>query len=143
MHSRLLGACLAAAGAALTLLLLPTAARAAISVEGGAFVANGTASGGGAVSLGLFAIPATPLATEFTFAAGHGGAVGTLDLRAGTGTTIGAGIGIGNVGATATTNVMYDALLAQTVAPHVALEGRLYFGPQRPSSVFAGLRLSI
>jgi hypothetical protein len=146
MPSRLLGASLAAAGAALMFLTVPTAARAAIAVEGGVFATKGTTAAGGAVSFGLGSAPALPVSVDLTVAvAGSGlGSAGTLDVRAGrAGTTIGAGIGVGNIGATATTSVIYDALLAQSLAPHVALEGRLYFGPQRPSTLFAGLRLSL
>jgi hypothetical protein len=91
----------------------------------------------------LFSIPATPLSTELTVAAGNGGAAGTIDVRAGGATQIGAGIGVGSFGATGSTTVIYDALLAQSIAPHLSLEGRLYMGPQRPSTLFAGLRLAL
>jgi hypothetical protein len=115
-----------------------------VSVEGGFFTGRAGGSGGGAVSLGLFGVPATPVHTELTVAAaGRGGAAGTVDVRAGGATQIGAGIGIGSLGNTATTTVVYDALVSQSIAPHVALTGRLYFGPQRSSTLFAGLRLSL
>ena len=146
MHSRILGASLAAAAAALMVLAVPTVARAEISVDGGAFISKNSTAVGGAVSLGVFSVPLAPVATELTFAvAGNGaGSAGTFDVRAHmAGTSVGAGIGVGNIGATASTSVIYDALVAQSVAPHTAVEGRLYFGPQRQSTLFAGLRLSI
>jgi len=62
---------------------------------------------------------------------------------AGGATQVGAGIGVGSFGATGTTTVIYDALVSQSIAPHLALQGRLYFGPQRPSTLFAGLRLAL
>jgi hypothetical protein len=37
---------------------------------------------------------------------------------------------------------VYDALVAQRIFPHTALEARMYFGPNRPSSLLAGLRFS-
>jgi hypothetical protein len=130
--------------AMLVMVSAPTAAQAAVAVEGGVFASRGTTAAGGAVSLGLVAVPLTPVRLDLTVAvAGNGaGSAGTLDVRAGTSTTIGAGIGVGNLGATGTTSVIYNALLAQSIAPHTALETRLYFGPQRTSSLFAGLRLS-
>jgi hypothetical protein len=146
MHSRILGASLAAAAAALMVLTVPAAARASVAVDGGAFISKGSTALGGSVSLGLFSVPVAPVTTELTFAvAGNGaGSAGTVDVRTHlAATTVGAGIGVGNIGATASTSVLYDALVAQSIAPHTALEGRLYFGPQRQSTLFAGLRLSI
>lgn len=132
-------------GAVLAMFAAPAAALAGIAVEGGIFASRGNTAAGGAVSVGVLAVPVLPVALDLTFAAaGNGaGSAGTLDVRAGAGgTTIGAGIGVGNLGATATTSVLYNALLAQSIAPHTAIETRLYFGPQRPSSLFAGLRVS-
>jgi hypothetical protein len=130
--------------AALALLSVPATARASsVAVEGGIFTSRNGTGGGGALSLGLFSIPATPLSTELTVAAGNGGAAGTIDVRAGGATQIGAGIGVGSFGATGSTTVIYDALLAQSISPHLSLEGRLYMGPQRPSTLFAGLRLAL
>ena len=142
MHLRTLLATTAVA-AALAWSAAPAHAQ-SVSVEGGFFTGRTGGSGGGAVSLGLFGVPATPIHTELTVAAaGGGGAAGTIDLRAGGATQIGAGIGVGSLGNSGTTTVMYDALVSQSIAPHVALTGRLYFGPQRPSTLFAGLRLSL
>jgi hypothetical protein len=136
---------IATCACAAAVLVLPVAARAdSFAVEGGFFSSHTGGSGGGAVSLGLFNVPATPVRTELTVAAaGGGGAAGTFDVRAGGATQIGAGIGVGSFGNSGTTTVIYDALIAQSVAPHVALEGRLYFGPLRPSTLFAGVRLSL
>ena len=140
--TRLAAACaLAAFGA------LAAPASAAISVEGGGFFGGTGTAGGAAVSLGVFSPPLVPLSTEITvaapFTAGGRGYATTFDARFHpTGTTIGAGIGFGTLGNTGSTNVLYDGLIAQSIAPHTAIEGRVYFGPNRPSSVFAGLRLS-
>lgn len=143
MHVRSLLIIAAAAGAALALCAGPARAE-SVAVEGGFFSSSAGGSGGGAVSLGLFGVPLTPIHTQLTVAAaGRGGAAGTFDVRAGGATQIGAGIGVGSLGATSTTTVIYDALVSQSIAPHLALTGRLYFGPQRPSTLFAGLRLSL
>jgi hypothetical protein len=122
----------------------PRPASADISVEAGAAVTGGTASGAGAVSLGLLRLPLVPLAAELTVAAPfNGGYATTLDARLGlAGTAVGAGIGFGTLGATNRTGAIYDALLAHGIAPHTALEARLYFGPSRPSTLLAGLRFS-
>lgn len=141
MHVRFLLFTLAAT---LALITVPATARAtSVAVEGGVLTSRNGTGGGGALSLGLFSIPATPLSTELTIAAGNGGAAGTFDVRAGGATQIGAGIGVGSFGATGSTSVIYDALLAQSIAPHLSIEGRLYMGPQRPSTLFAGLRLAL
>jgi hypothetical protein len=135
---------LAPSAAALALAAAPLAASADISVEGGALFGHGISRFGGGASLGLFKIPATPIGTELTFITGDGtGSAGLLDARlhAG-GTTLGAGIGVGNIGATSTTTVIYDAILAQSIAPQIAIEGRILFGPLRPSTTFAGLRIT-
>jgi hypothetical protein len=118
-------------------------ARADISVEGGALVTRAGTSGAGALSLGVFSLPVVPLSTELTVADGSGGYAATFDarIRAG-GTTAGAGIGFGSLGHTSTTSGLYDVLIAQQIVPHTAIEARMYFGPNRPSSLFAGLRLS-
>ena len=143
MHFRSLPIAALAAAAALALCAGPARAQ-SIAVEGGFFTGSAGGSGGGAVSLGLFGVPATPIHAQLTVAAaGKGGAAGTVDVRAGGPTQVGAGIGIGSLGATSTTTVIYDALVSQSIAPHLALTGRLYFGPQRSSTLFAGLRLSL
>lgn len=122
-----------------------TAARADVSLEAGGFFGNGGATGGGALSLGVFGVPALPLAGELTVAAPfNGGYAATFDLRlTAAGTTIGAGAGFGSIGARATTGTLYDAIVAHTIAPHTALEARVYVGHNRPSSVLAGLRFSL
>ena len=137
----LLGAFVLAA--ALVSTCLP--ARADISLEGGAVVTDSTVSGGAALSLGLFRVPLTPLSGELTIAVPfNGGYATTADARLGfAGTAIGAGVGFGTIGATNRTSFLYNALIAQTIFPHVALEGRVYFGDRRPATVFAGVRLTL
>jgi hypothetical protein len=136
-------ACALVLGAALV--LMPRPARADVSVEGGAMVTGSTASGAGALSLGLLNLPLVPLAAELTVAAPtNGGYVATLDARFSfAGTAVGAGAGFGTLGATNRTGTIYDGLIAHTIAPHTALEARLYFGPSRPSTLFAGIRFSL
>jgi hypothetical protein len=127
------------------LVLTPHPARADVSVEaGGAFNSN-TTSGQAALSLGLFGTPILPFSAELTAAVPfNGGFAATADGRLNfAGTTIGAGIGAGNIGATSHTSVIYDAILAHGIAPHIALEARGYFGSSRPATIFAGVRLSI
>jgi hypothetical protein len=136
-------ACALVFGAALA--FSPRPARADISLEGGAAVTGGTASGAAALSLGLLNLPLVPLAAELTVAVPfNGGYATTLDARLSfAGTAVGAGAGFGTLGAVNRTGVIYDALLAHGIAPHTALEARLYFGPSRPSTLFAGVRFSL
>jgi len=135
------GALIAGAAFALT----PGTARADISVEGGAAITGSTASAAGALSLGLLNAPVVPLAVELTgLVPGNGGYAATVDARfTFAGTAIGAGAGVGSVGSIFHTGAVYDAILAHGVAPHTALEARLYFGPTRPSTLFAGVRFSL
>jgi len=135
--------CALVAGAALA--FTPGPARADVSIEGGAAITGSTASGAGALSLGLLNAPLVPLALELTgMVPGNGGYAATLDARFSfAGTVIGAGAGVGSVGAISHTGAVYDALLAHGIAPHTALEARLYFGPTRPSTLFAGVRFSL
>jgi hypothetical protein len=130
-------------GAVLALAAAP--ARADVSLEGGAAVTGGTASAAAALSLGLFNLPLVPLAGELTVAVPfNGGYATTFDARLTfAGTAIGAGAGFGTIGATNHTDAIYDALLAHGIAPHTALEARVYFGPSRPSTLFAGVRFSL
>jgi hypothetical protein len=127
------------------LALAPRPAEATISIEGGAAVTGSTASAAGAVSLGLLNLPLVPLAGELTVVAPFkGGYATTLDARLSfAGTAVGAGAGFGTLGALNRTGAIYDALLAHGIAPHTALEARLYFGPSRPSTLFAGVRFSL
>jgi hypothetical protein len=136
-------ACALVFGAALA--FSPRPARADISLEGGAAVTGGTASGAAALSLGLLNLPLVPLAAELTVAVPfNGGYATTLDARLSfAGTAVGAGAGFGTLGAVNRTGAIYDALLAHGIAPHTALEARLYFGPSRPSTLFAGVRFSL
>jgi hypothetical protein len=126
---------------------LTAPARADVSVDAGGFATNGSFGGGAAASLGLFKIPLTPISTELTGAfpiGADGGYAATFDVRAALfGTTIGAGAGIGNVGNTATSGAIFDAILAQSIAPHVAIEAREYLGPSRRSSFFGGVRFTL
>ena len=123
------------------------AANAQVSVDGGYFDTSGNGSIGAAVSLQLFKTPVVPLSVEATAAApfnGHGFAA-TADARFKLGgTTIGAGAGAGNIGQVALgqSRFLYDGIIAQSIAPHLAVEGRIYLGSNRPTSVFAGLRLT-
>ena len=127
------------------LVLMPRPAQADVSLEAGAMTNSSNTSFAGALSLGLLNLPLVPLAAELTVAAPtSGGYVTTLDARLSfAGTAIGAGAGFGNLGATSTTGAVFDGLLAHTIAPHTALEARLYFGPTRPSTLFAGVRFSL
>jgi hypothetical protein len=127
------------------LAVMPRPASADVSLEGGAAVTGGKASGEGALSLGLFNLPLIPLAGELTVAVPFdGGYATTFDARLTfAGTAIGAGAGFGTLGATNQTGAIYDALIAHGIAPHTALEARLYFGPSRPSTLFAGVRFSL
>ena len=120
-------------------------ARADISIAGGAAVTGSSASGAGALSLGLINAPVVPLAVELTgMVPGNGGYAITADARFSfAGTAIGAGAGFGSVGAISHSGAVYDGILAHTIAPHTALEARLYFGPTRPSTLFAGVRFSL
>ena len=88
-------------------------------------------------------LPLIPLAGEFTFAAPfNGGYATTFDAQLSfAGTTVGAGAGFGTPGAVHRTGTLYDALLAHAIAPHTALEARMYFGASRPSASFAGVSL--
>jgi hypothetical protein len=130
---------------AVALVLVPRPAPAATSIEGGAVVTGSKAAAQGALSLGLLNLPLVPLAGELTVAVPfNGGYATTLDARLSfAGTAIGAGAGFGTLGATNRTGAIYDALLAHGIAPHTALEARLYFGPSRPSTLFAGIRFSL
>jgi hypothetical protein len=130
---------------AATLALMPRPASADVSIEGGAAVTGSKASAAGAFSLGLLNLPLVPLAGELTVAVPfNGGYATTLDARLSfAGTAIGAGAGFGTLGATNRTGAIYDALIAHGIAPHTALEARLYFGPSRPSTLFAGVRFSL
>lgn len=139
-----LGAAVCALG---TFAALAAPASAEIAVEGGGFFGGTGTAGGAAVSLGVFSPPLVPISTDITVAApltsGGRGYATTFDARFHpTGTTIGAGIGFGTIGNTSSTSVIYDGIVAQSIAPHTALEGRVYFGPNRPSTVFAGLRFA-
>jgi hypothetical protein len=133
----------------LAIVLVATASRAAsaqVAIDGGFFGVNGTTPAGAALSLSVFKLPAVPFSVDLTGAAplnGHGFAAtadGRLNLA---GTTLGAGVGVGTLANTANTGVIFDGIIARTIAPHLAVEGRVYLGPNRPSSVFAGLRLSL
>lgn len=132
--------------AAALLIATSSPAAAQVAVDGGVFGVDGTASVGAALSLQIFKTPVLPLSVDVTAAApldGHGFAA-TADgrFRIG-GTTLGAGIGGGNLAQTNHYGVIYEGILAQQLVPHLAVEGRVYFGPSRPSSMFAGLRLSL
>jgi hypothetical protein len=145
IHAILLRTTAGALALAAFLALTPRPASADVSFEGGAAVTGGTAGAAGALSLGLLNLPLVPLAGELTVAVPFkGGYATTFDARLSfAGTTLGAGAGFGSVGAVGRTGAVYDALLAHGIAPHTALEARLYFGPSRPSTLFAGVRFSL
>jgi hypothetical protein len=120
------------------------AARAEVAIEGAGVFGNGSASAGAALSLGLLHVPLTPLSADLTVAVPfNGGYATTLDARLGfAGTTIGAGAGFGTLGAANRTGAIYDALIAQGIAPHTALQVRVYFGNARTATIFAGVRFA-
>ena len=120
-------------------------AQADVAIDAGATVTGSHASAAGALSLGLFNLPLVPLAGQLTVAVpANGGYATTFDARfTVAGTAIGAGVGFGTLGLTNTTGAIYDAILAHGIAPHTALEARMYFGPSRPSTLFAGVRFSL
>ena len=93
----------------------------------------------------MYKPPVIPLAGELSAAVGAtGGYAATADMRVGTaGTTLGAGIGFGSLGTPGGTRALYDVILAQHVAPHFAIETRAFFGSARPTTIFAGLRLTL
>jgi hypothetical protein len=119
-------------------------ARAEVAIEGAGVFGNGSASAGAALSLGLLHVPLTPLSADLTVAVPfNGGYATTVDARLGlAGTTIGAGAGFGTLGAMNRTGAIYDAIIAHGIAPHTALQARVYFGPSRSTTVFAGVRFS-
>jgi hypothetical protein len=119
-------------------------ARAEVALEGAGVFGNGSASAGAALSLGLLHVPLTPLSADLTVAVPfNGGYATTLDARLGfAGTTIGAGAGFGTLGATNRTGAIFDALIAEGIAPHTALQVRVYFGDARATTVFAGVRFA-
>lgn len=124
------------------------AARAQVSVDGGYFDTGGTGAVGAAVSLQLFKTPVIPLTVEATAAAPFDGrgfaATADARFRLG-GTTLGGGVGAGDIGQSTLgqSRFLYDGIIAQSLAPHLAVEGRVYLGTNRPTSVFAGLRLTL
>lgn len=123
------------------------AAQADVSVDGGFFATRHSTTGGALVSAGLFTAPVVPVSLQVTGAVPFNGAgyAATADVRlsAPDSTQIGAGVGVGNLGLPSSTRVIYDAILGHGIAPHVSVEGRLYFGPAHPSSFFGGVRLSL
>lgn len=127
-------------------LVPPQPARAQVAIDGGIFDTNGQTSAGAALSLQIFKAPVAPFSVDLTGAAplnGHGFAV-TADGRLSiAGLALGAGVGVGSLAQTGSTGVIYDAIVGHTLVPHLSVEGRVYFGPSRPSSLFAGLRLSL
>jgi hypothetical protein len=136
-------ACALVLGAALA--IAPRPARADVSIDAGAAVTGSSANLAGALSVGVFNVPLIPLATELTaIAPENGGFATTFDARfTVAGTAIGAGAGVGTLGAMHQTSVIYDGILAHGIAPHTALEARMYFGPLRPSTFFGGVRFSL
>lgn len=125
-------------------LFAPRPAGAETAIEGGIAV-NNSASAAGALSLGLLNAPLVPISLDLTgLFPTNGGYATTLDARFHlAGTAIGAGAGFGTLGTIHSVGSVFDGLIAQTIAPHTAVEARLYFGPSRPSTFFAGLRFSL
>ena len=128
------------------LLALPASGDAqTVSVDGGYLDAGGKSSIGTALSLQLFKTPVIPLSLEATglVSLDGNGYVASADARFRVSrTTLGAGVGIGNLSVTTRTNVLYEGILAQSILPHLAVEARYYWGPNRSGSIFAGLRFS-
>lgn len=147
MHfSNLIRSSVAAGALALGIAVAAAPASAEISVAAGGMFSGSTTTAGGIVSLGLLSLPVAPVSAELSVAVpfNNGGYAATLDGRANlAGTTLGAGIGFGTLGNTAQTTAIYDAIIAHGIAPHTSLEGRVYFGSNRSSTVFAGVRLSL
>lgn len=118
-------------------------ARADVAVEGGIVAAQSKTTLGGGLGLGLFKAPVVPLSAELHVTGGNGYAA-TLDARFSPGgTTIGAGIGGGSIGRPGTARALYDVILGQSLVPHIALEGRVYFGAKATPAAFAGVRFSL
>jgi len=116
-----------------------------VSVDGGYLDAGGKSSTGAALSLQLFKTPVIPLSLEATglVSLDGNGYVASADARFRVSrTTLGAGVGIGNLGVTTRTNALYEGILAQSIFPHIAVEARYYSGQNRGGSIFAGLRFS-
>ena len=116
-----------------------------VSVDGGYLDAGGKSSTAAALSLQLFKTPVIPLTLEATglVSLDGNGYAASADARFRVSrTTLGAGVGIGNLSVTTRTNVLYEGILAQSILPHVAVEARYYAGPNRGGSIFAGLRFS-
>ena len=129
------------------LLAMSQIARADVSLGAGLFVSQATTTGAAIVSLGLFKVPVVPISGEVTAAVPFNGSgyATTFDARftAPDTTQIGAGIGFGNLVNTSSTNAIFDAIIAHGLIPHLSVEGRVYFGPDRPTSFTAGLRLTL
>src|SRR5580704_15712218 len=100
MHSFLKRSAACAVIAAAALAVMPAAARADVSIEGGATVTGSKASAAGALSIGLLNLPVVPFSVELTgLVPGSGGYAATVDGRfTFAGTAIGAGAGVGSVG---------------------------------------------
>jgi len=139
-----LGLGLAFAAALIVAAGRPAAAQ--VAIDAGAFGVNGTSDLGGIVSLQVFKTPVVPLTIDLSGAKPFGahGVAGTADFRFTVGgTTLGAGIGAGDIGNTALYSGLYEGILAQRIIPHVAVELRFWAGPRRPGSGFAGLRFAL
>lgn len=127
----------------------PQPAAAALAVEGGAFFGSGKTNLGATASLDVFNPPVIPVSAQLTVAVpfGNQGYATTLDGRFhAAGFAVGAGIGFGSLGTFATTqrtSTIEDAFIAKDVAPHTALTARVYFGNNRPSTVFGGVRFAL
>lgn len=130
----------------MTAVLAASPARAQVAVDGGVFGVNGIGDAGAIVSLQVFKTPVLPLTVDVSGAKPFGahGIAATLDGRFTVGgTTLGAGIGAGDIANTALYSGLYEGILAQKLIPHVSIEGRIWAGPSRPSSSFVGLRFAL
>ncbi len=121
-------------------------ASAGSTVGGGVVSANGKTTFGGLTSLGLVDVPLSPLHLDATIEVpfANGGYNATLEARATPfGNEVGAGVGLGSTGSVGTTGLAYSAFVGHVILPRTTLEAREYFGRNRPSTLFAGLRFSL
>jgi hypothetical protein len=123
-----------------------TPASAEPTVGGGIVSTNGKTTFGGLASLSIVDLPLVPLHVDATVESpfSNGGYAATIEARATPfGNELGAGVGFGNAGASGSTGVLYSAFIGHAVFPRTTLEAREYFGNNRRSSLFAGLRFSL
>lgn len=135
-------------------LALPVAARADVSVAGGAWVGTSPAQSGGAIMLSTASsIPVVPIGLQATLlvpVTRQGGYAVTGEIRglsgAGFGGAyVGAGAGIGNLAIGRRNGPVVTIFGGKEIAPHTSVELRLYQGLQAGGTTagFLGLRFSL